>query len=137
MNPVTHFLTGWLVANADGLERRDRALVTIASVIPDADGLGILSGIVARDNGLGLELYGQYHHVLAHNALFGLLLAAAGYALSKKKGLTALLVLLGFHLHLVGDILSGRGPDGAIWAVSYLFPVFGGHPVFLGRDSGS
>ena len=85
---TTHFLAGWLVANIDHLERRDRALVTLAGVIPDADGLGILTGIVSQNQGSGLELYGQYHHVLAHNVFFGLLLATVGYALSKKKGLT-------------------------------------------------
>ena len=123
MNPATHFLGGWLIANVDRLERRDRALVTLAGVIPDADGLGILAGVASRDQGAGLYLYGQYHHVLAHNVFFGLLLAAAGYALSKKKGLTTFLVLLSFHIHLLGDILSGRGPDGTIWTISYLFPV--------------
>ena len=123
MNPATHFLAGWLIANVDHLERRDRALVTLAAVIPDADGLGILSDIASKDQGAGLVFYGQYHHVLAHNVFFGLLLAAAVYALSKKKGLTTFLVLLGFHIHLLGDLLSGRGPDGTIWTISYLFPV--------------
>ena len=123
MNPVTHFLAGWLVANVDGLERRDRALVTFASVIPDADGLGILTGIAFQDKSAALELYNQYHHVFAHNVFFGFLLVIAGYALSKKKYLTAFLVLVSFHLHLLGDILSGRGPDGEIWTISYLFPV--------------
>ena len=123
MNPATHFLAGWLIANADHLERRDRALVTLAAVIPDVDGLGILSDIASKDQGVGLVFYGQYHHVLAHNVFFGLLLAAAAYVLSKKKGLTTFLVLLGFHIHLLGDLLSGRGPDGTIWTISYLFPV--------------
>jgi inner membrane protein len=88
MNPATHFLTGWLIANADHLERRDSALVTLAGVIPDADGLGILTGIASQDQVAGLYLYSQYHHVLAHNVFFGLLLAATSYTLSKKKGLT-------------------------------------------------
>jgi hypothetical protein len=123
MNPATHFLAGWLIANVDHLERRDRVLVTLASVIPDADGLGILSDIAIKDRVADLAFYSQYHHVLAHNLFFGLFLAAAGYFLSKKKGLTTFLVLLGFHVHLLGDLLSGRGPDGTIWTISYLFPV--------------
>ena len=41
MNPVTHLLVGWTVANASGLEkRRDRFLVSVAGIIPDLDGLG-------------------------------------------------------------------------------------------------
>jgi hypothetical protein len=124
MNPVTHFLSGWMIANIDSLERRDRTLVTAAAVLPDMDGLGIIRDLTSHDPGTGLNLYGQYHHVLAHNIFLGFLLFAVGYLLAKKKRLTALLVLLGFHIHLVGDILSGRSPDGTIWAVSYLFPVY-------------
>jgi len=123
LNPATHFLAGWLIANVDHLERRDRALVTLAGVMPDADGIGILAGVASQNQEAGLALYGQYHHVLAHNIFFGLLLAAAVYAFSKKRVLAAFLAFLGFHLHLVGDILSGRGPDGAIWTISYLYPL--------------
>ena len=121
MNPATHFLAGWLIANMDHLERRDRALVTLAGVVPDADGLGILADVASRDQG-GAVFYGQYHHILAHNLFFGLFLTAAAYALAKKKGLAALLVLFSFHVHLLGDLLSGRGPDGTVWTVSYLYP---------------
>ena len=42
MSPVTHFLTGWVLANAADMNRRDRAVVTLAVVLPDADGLGKL-----------------------------------------------------------------------------------------------
>jgi inner membrane protein len=123
MNPATHFLAGWLIANVDHLERRDRALVILAAVIPDLDGLGILSDIASKDHEAGLIAYGQYHHVLAHNVFFGLLLATVVYAVSKKRVLAASLVLLSFHIHLLGDLLSGRGPDGTVWTISYLYPV--------------
>jgi len=122
MNPVTHFLSGWLIANIDHLERRDRALVALSAVIPDIDGLGILSAVASQEGGQRLALYGEYHHVLAHNILFGLAFAAIVYAVSGKKRLAAFLALLGFHIHLIGDILSGRGPDGTVWTISYLFP---------------
>jgi inner membrane protein len=42
MSPVTHFLSGWIFANCFDLDRKDRALVTLACVIPDIDGLGII-----------------------------------------------------------------------------------------------
>lgn len=126
MNPVTHILTGWLIANFDRLERRDRAIVTASAVVPDIDGLGIIPALLSPDRWKGLainlNLYGEFHHVLAHNIFFGLAVAAAAYAVSKKKRLAAGLALLGFHVHLIGDILSGRGPDGTLWAISYLFP---------------
>lgn len=133
MNPVTHFLTGWVIANADDLDRRDRGIVTLASVIPDVDGLGILTNLVSKDQETGLYLYGQYHHVLAHNLFSGLLITATAYALSKKKWLTAFLAFFSFHLHLMGDILSGRGSDGTIWSIPYLYPAY---PDFHVRWSG-
>ena len=40
MIPPTHFLIGWIVADATQTTRRDRALVTLAGVIPDVDGFG-------------------------------------------------------------------------------------------------
>jgi hypothetical protein len=43
-----------LIANGDHLERKDRTLVTLAGVIPDADGLGILTSIASQDQGAGL-----------------------------------------------------------------------------------
>lgn len=36
MSPVTHFLIGWLTANAAQVERRERALIAVAGIIPDA-----------------------------------------------------------------------------------------------------
>jgi hypothetical protein len=133
MNPVTHLLTGWVIANADDLERRDRAIVTLAAIIPDVDGLGILPNLVSEDQIAGLHLYNQYHHVIAHNLFSGLLITAVAYALSKKKWLTALLAFFSFHLHLLGDLLSGRGPDGIIWTISYLYPAY---PDFIVSWSG-
>jgi len=123
MNPTTHFLAGWLIANVDHLEKRDRGLVTLAAVIPDADGLGILFDVASKDRSAGMVFYRQYHHIIAHNVFFGLLLAAAAYLISRKKWLSTFLVLVSFYIHLLGDLLSGRGPDGTIWTISYLFPV--------------
>jgi inner membrane protein len=123
MNPATHFLAGWLIANADDLPRRDRALVTAAAVIPDLDGLGILAHAFTSEQA-GWAFYSQYHHVVAHNVFFGLTLTAAVFALATKRGLAALLALIGFHIHLLMDILSGRGPDGTIWTIAYLHPLY-------------
>jgi hypothetical protein len=36
--------------------------------------------------------------------------------------LTALLVFVSFHLHLVGDLIGARGPDGDQWPIPYLKP---------------
>lgn len=37
-------------------------------------------------------------------------------------GLTALLVLISFHLHLLCDLIGARGPDGDQWPIPYLKP---------------
>jgi hypothetical protein len=49
MSPVTHFFTGWVFANCFDLKRRDRALVTLACVAPDVDGLGIIPELLTRN----------------------------------------------------------------------------------------
>jgi hypothetical protein len=49
MSPVTHFLVGWVVANAGGLDRRDRTIVTMAGVIPDIDGVGVIAEYLTRE----------------------------------------------------------------------------------------
>jgi hypothetical protein len=36
--------------------------------------------------------------------------------------LTALLVFLSFHLHLLCDLVGARGPDGYQWPIPYLKP---------------
>ncbi len=37
-------------------------------------------------------------------------------------GLTALLVFISFHLHLLCDLIGARGPDGDQWPIPYLKP---------------
>ena len=48
MHPITHLLVGWTLANAAGLGKRDRMLVTVAGVIPDIDGLGVLADVLTE-----------------------------------------------------------------------------------------
>lgn len=122
MSPVTHFLLGWVTANAAQLNRRERAVVTIAGIIPDTDGFGIVAEIATRDSAHPLMWWSEYHHVLGHNIGFCLLVTAAGYALATRRTLTASLVFLSFHLHLLGDLVGARGPDGEQWPIPYLSP---------------
>ncbi len=125
MHPVTHLLTGWTLANLPELERRDRILVTLAALFPDLDGLGVVADILTERTGHPLTLYDDFHHVLLHNVLAGVLLTTAAFAFAKRRRLSALLVLLGFHLHLLGDIVGSRGPDGYPWPIPYLAPFSG------------
>ncbi len=112
----------WTVAEAAQLDRRDRALVTLAGVAPDLDGLGFAAEIATRGWAEPLLWFSRFHHVLLHNLGAGLLAAVAGFALGRRRGLTAALCLVTFHLHLLGDLAGSRGPDGSPWPIPYLLP---------------
>jgi inner membrane protein len=121
MSPVTHFLTGWVIANSDRLDRRDRALVTLACVAPDIDGLGIIAEVLTRDSTHPLEWFSLYHHRL-HTLFFSLIVASFSWILANQKWKTAILTLLSFHVHLLEDVAGSRGPDGYQWPIRYLYP---------------
>ena len=122
MNPVTHFFTGWVVANTTRLNPRERAAVTISGVIPDVDGLGIIADFFTRNSEHPLNWWGDFHHVLGHNLGFALLVMVASFSLATRRRTTAFLAFLSFHFHLLGDLVGGRGPDGYQWPIPYLFP---------------
>ncbi len=122
MSPVTHFLVGWTVAGAGDLNRRERAAVAVAGVIPDIDGLGFIAEVFTREWERPLLWFSEYHHILAHNLGFCLLVTGIGFAVAKRRWWTALLVFLSFHLHLLGDLIGGRGPEGYQWPIPYLLP---------------
>ena len=122
MSPVTHFLASWVIASFPKLERRDVALVTFAGVAPDLDGLGAIPELLTRHSDHPLDWFSRYHHVLAHNLTFAILVAIAVLFFSKRKWLSAGLSLLAVHLHFLMDIAGSRGPDGYIWSIPYLAP---------------
>jgi inner membrane protein len=122
MNPASHLLVSWAVANMADLSRRDRFLVTLSGVVPDMDGAGLIAELLTEKTALPLIWYSKYHHVLCHNLGFGLFLAAAVLVLSVRKSVTAALALIAFHLHLLGDLVGSRGPDSYQWPIPYLFP---------------
>ena len=121
MSPVTHFLTGWVLANAADLNRRDRAVVTLAAVVPDVDGLGIVAEILTRHSQHPMLWFSDYHHAL-HTLLFALFVSLCAFLISTRKWISATLALVAFHLHLLEDLVGSRGPDGFNWPIPYLFP---------------
>ena len=122
MSPITHLLVGWVTANSAKLNRRERAVVTIAGIIPDADGLGLIAEVATRHSSHPRLWWSEYHHVLGHNIGFCLVVTAVGFVLATKRRLTATLVCVSFHLHLLGDLAGARGPDGDQWPIPYLLP---------------
>ena len=122
MHPVTHLLASWTVAESAQLGPRDRALVTVAGIIPDVDGLGILAEIATKNSSRPLSWWSEYHHVLCHNLGFGLLVALAVAASARRRAVSTCLALFAFHLHLLGDLVGSRGPDDYQWPIPYLLP---------------
>lgn len=123
MSPVTHLLTGWVFANANAakLNRRDRAVVTLAAVVPDVDGLGIIAEVLTRHSEHPLLWFSQYHHAL-HTLAFALFVAVCAFFISSRRWMAATLALAAFHLHLLEDLVGSRGPDGSNWPIPYLLP---------------
>jgi inner membrane protein len=123
LSPITHALASWVLAETvPSLTRRDRALVVVAGVIPDLDGLGAIAEMATWNSDHPLLWFSEYHHAL-HNLGFFLLVAAAVCLLARGRWATLLLSALAFHLHLLCDIAGGRGPDGSQWPVPYLSPL--------------
>lgn len=119
MSPVTHALVGWLAGEAVPESRRLSAWALVAGIAPDLDGLGIVVEVATSRWDEALTWYTDYHRVLCHNLPFTALVAAAAAAhcRSWKAGGVA---LVAGHLHLLGDLVGSKGPDGFVWSVPYL-----------------
>jgi inner membrane protein len=128
MSPVTHFLTGWALANATDLGRRDRVIVTFAAVVPDVDGLGIVAEILTRHSNHPLLWFSQYHHSLP-TLIFAVFVSVCAFFISDRRCASTFLAFGDFHLHLLEDLVGSRGPDGFNWPIPYLFP-FSSHWIW-------
>lgn len=122
MSPLTHVLSGWVLANMAKLERRDRILVTVSAAACDIDGLGLPIDIVRHGWNGPHPLWQRYHHVLCHNLLFAVGFALLVVMLARRRWLAAAMAFAGVHLHLLCDLVGSRGPDGYQWPIPYLTP---------------
>ena len=124
MNPITHLLASWSMAEVSGLEERDRAVVAWVGLAPDLDGLGAVADSAARLLGYAdPALYGRFHHVLLHGLFGALLLPALGLAFARRRLATFLWSVAAVHLHLACDLVGSRGPEADdIWPIHYLGP---------------
>jgi hypothetical protein len=114
---------GWIVANsAPSLTKRERAMVTWASVVPDVDGLGIIAEKLTQNSAHPLNWWSEYHHVLGHTIGFAIAVTILAAIFAEQKLATASLVFISFHLHSIGDLVGARGPDGDQWPIPYLLP---------------
>ena len=122
MSPITHLLISWVVADAGNLNKRERAIVTVAGLAPDIDGFGIVAEVLTKGSDHPLTWWTDYHHVLGHNLGFGLVVAVVSFALATKRWKTAALAFLTFHLHLLCDVIGAKGPEGYQWPIPYFYP---------------
>lgn len=124
MSPTTHLLASWIVAAKTTDNPRDRRLVSLAGVLPDLDGLGLVVDVFNGATGRARTAYYQdYHHVLLHGLFGAVIVSAVMAALARRRLRVALLSLLTFHLHLLCDYVGSRGPDkGDKWPIAYLSP---------------
>jgi hypothetical protein len=134
MSPITHFIGSWLVASAVTDNPRDRKLVTLAGIVPDADGLGLVADVadaLIRGTEPTFHHYQQYHHLLLHGWPGAVVVAALLAIFGRKRLRVALMCLVIFHLHLLCDLLGSRGPTPAdLWPICYGEPLFR-HPVWF------
>lgn len=133
MSPITHGLTGWVMAHAARLSPRDQLLVTISTLAPDVDGLGLLVDLARFGTDGPRPWWEGGHHVVAHGLPFALLYAALAAWLANRRRLVGALAFVGVHLHLLQDFVGSGGPEGSIWPIHYLGPFFD-RPVLLWHD---
>jgi hypothetical protein len=132
MSPVTHLLASWVIAAKTTDNPRDCRLVTLAGILPDADGLGLVADVVTPWVGLKpTHYYIRYHHYLLHGAFGAVVIALLMAAFARSRWRVALLSLLVFHLHLLCDLAGSRGPSPEdLWPIFYFGP-FDKDPMWL------
>lgn len=134
MSPLTHLLGSWLIASATTNNPRDRKLVTLAGVLPDADGLGVVADVVGSwfsGKECTFYYYQQYHHLLLHGWPGAIVVSVSLTFFGKQRWRVLCLCLLLFHLHLLCDLIGSRGPElGDFWPICYSEPLFR-HPIWF------
>jgi inner membrane protein len=133
VSPIAHFIGSWLVAAATVDNPRDRRLVTLAGILPDVDGLGLVAD-VAKSLVTGQETtfhyYHRFHHLWLHGWPGALLIALTLACFARHRWRVAFWCLVTFHLHLLCDLLGSRGPSLAdLWPICYGEPLFR-HPIW-------
>ena len=126
MNPITHALIGWTAAQRICTTRRDTAIVTLASIIPDFDGVGGVVDLITSGSRNPTTFYSDYHHVFGHNITADVIFSILAAIFSREKIKTGVFALLIYHLHLFCDIIGSKGPDGYQWPIDFFYPFYRG-----------
>lgn len=134
MSPITHFLVGWTALERTQPTDRDKALVVLAGLAPDLDGLGIIVDFATRTLGLAeTNYYQEFHRVYGHGLPAALAISALVACFAVHKYRAAAGAFVAVHLHFICDILGSRGTGAEdIWGIAYFSP-FAHRPVFEWR----
>jgi inner membrane protein len=134
VSPFAHLIGSWLIAAVATDNPRDRKLVTLAGVLPDADGLGVIPDVIGSmisGKPDTFHYYQTYHHLLLHGWPGALAVTALLVVFARRRVQVAVLGLLVFHLHLLCDLIGSRGPSpGDLWPIAYSEPLFR-QPVWM------
>ncbi|MEO6259466.1 MAG: metal-dependent hydrolase [Thermoanaerobaculia bacterium] len=135
MNPITHALVGWCLAESvPGLQRPARAAVVLSSIAPDLDGFGLPFELATRASDHPLLWWTEYHHILGHNLVFASVVSLITFTIVRSRRLlVAALAFLGANVHFLCDLLGSRGPDGYQWPIPYLLPFSSRELVWSGQ----
>jgi hypothetical protein len=106
--------------------------VSLAGVLADADGLGLIVDLATRAlHRAPTNLYADYHHYLFHGAFGALTTAIVLTSFAHHRTRVFLFCLLTFHLHLLFDFVGSRGPSPEdLWPIYYFGP-FSKNPMWL------
>ena len=131
MSPITHLLVGWVALERQQASRRDKALVVLAGLSPDLDGIGIVVDFATRALGLPeTDYYQAAHRIYGHGFPAALVVAAFCAALGDRKLPVALGAFIAVHLHFLGDILGSRGTTAEdLWGIWYFAPFSLAWPI--------
>ena len=84
MSPITHFLVGWAALERALPARRDKALMTLAGLASDVDGVGIVVDFATRTLGMtATNYYQSYHRLLCHGLPAVLAIALCVFACAR------------------------------------------------------
>jgi len=135
VSPLTHLLASWIVAAKTTDNPRDCRLVTLAGLLPDVDGLGLIVDIASELSGHApTQFYARYHHWLLHGVFGAVLIAGFSACFARRRWRVALLALIVFHLHLLCDLAGSRGPSPEdLWPIFYFGP-FDTAPMWIWKS---
>lgn len=110
MSPLYHLQVGSFIANAGVDNQRDRRLVMLASLAPDADGIFFWNP----------ALWEKWHHTFGHNIFFALLLGVIFGLLARGgKARVAALAAVAALLQVVTDNFT----NDPSWKIMYFWPL--------------